>query len=366
MSDADTPPPAIDSPPIHDLDRRRVDALKVALSLLATKTTTSLLRNQDAHFSLQANYAGLILWILALFSSKCAAIVFMSRFAQPGRHKKEILSLQVIVTLFGLASLLALVVDCRVVSTIFYWDSPSHQNYCPNSYQRWQVITAFDAITEILMLAVPIDLIWSLQMRSKRKVGIITAFYIRLPVLALTLARNHYVHKLLDDPDTGLVARITVIWQEAELAYSIAAATLMCLKPLVRDFNTSFGLGGEMVRTYAATSYIASNNNGSQGLESKIGRLRGYGRGSRYGKGSVVEMDSRGGDFTSGDKSHTYVTERRVDERPNLGSHPDSTMSTTVSHDPDHRPHDSTGSRVPDDIVVTHRVEQSVHPRHMV
>lgn len=216
------------------------------------------------------------------------------------------------------------------------------------------------------MLAVPVDLIWSLQMPTKRKVGIITAFYIRIPVLALTLARNHYVQKLLNDSDTGLVARIAIIWQEVELAYSIAAATLMCLKSFVKDFNTSFGLGGEMVRTYAATGYIASNNNGSQSLASKIGRLRGYGGGSRYGKGSVVEMDSRGGDFTSGDKNHTYVTERSVYERPDLGPHPDSTMSTTVSHNPDHRPHDSTGSRGPDDIVVTHRVEQSVHPRHMV
>ncbi|KAL8834897.1 MAG: hypothetical protein Q9170_003539 [Blastenia crenularia] len=328
----------------------------------------------------KANYAGLVLWILALFTSKCAAIVFMSRFAQPGRHKKEILSLLVIVAIFGFGSLLTLIIDCRVVSKIFYWDFPSHLSYCPNpvsksfripytqqltqfKYPRWQAIAAFDSISEFLMLVVPIDLIWSLQMPSTRKLGIITAFYIRVPVLALTLARNHYIHKLLSDSDTGLTARTVIIWQEAELTYSIAAATLMCLKPLVKDFNTSFGLGGEMVRTHAITGYIASNENGSQGLASKLGRLRAYGGGSWYGKGSVVEMDSRGGEFSSKhNKSQVLVSERGVDdESPALGPR------TVVEHDPVGRMHhEFERGRGVDDIVVTHRVEQSVEARNMV
>lgn len=80
----------------------------------------------------QANYAALVLWIVALFASKVAAIVFMSRFAQPGRHRKEILGVLVTVVILGLGSLLALVVDCRVVSSIFYWDFPSHRQYCPH------------------------------------------------------------------------------------------------------------------------------------------------------------------------------------------------------------------------------------------
>ena len=211
-------------------------------------------------------------------------------------------------------------------------------------------------------------------MPSSRKVGIITAFYIRVPVLALTLARNHYVHDLLKTPDTGLVARTVVIWQEAELAYSITAATLMCLKPLVKDFNTSFGLGGDMVRTHAATGYITSNNNGggSRGLASKLGRLRSYGGGSRYeGDGSIVEMDSRGGDLNPKSKNRVFVSERQVDDGQNLDpteEEMEARRRTTVVHDPDfatqHGSRGSGGGR--DDILVTHRVEQSVRPRHMV
>ncbi|KAL9599955.1 MAG: hypothetical protein Q9219_003517 [cf. Caloplaca sp. 3 TL-2023] len=295
MSDADAPPAAIEATPIHSLERRRVDALKI-LSL--------------------------------------------------GQYGAEYVAIGK-----GLGRPLDVLLQS------------------PDLLSLNKAIAAFDSISEFLMLAVPIDLIWSLQMPSRRKIGIITAFYVRIPVFALTLVRNHYVHELLEDPDTGLVARTVVIWQEAELAYSIAAATLMCLKPLVKDFNTSFGLGGDMVRTHGATGYIASNENGSQGIASKLQKLRAYGSGSRYGKGSVIEMDSRGGgrdEFPPANTHDVYVSERRLNERPNIGPHPDSKMSTTVSHDPDHRTHDSTGSRGPDDIVVTHRVEQSVHPRNMV
>ncbi|KAL8923384.1 MAG: hypothetical protein Q9208_004654 [Pyrenodesmia sp. 3 TL-2023] len=289
----------------------------------------------------------------------------MSRFAQPGRHKKEILAMLVVLAVLGFGSLLALTVDCRVVSSTYYWDFPAHRNYCPQPYLRWQCIAAFDAITEFLMLAVPIDLICSLQMPSRRKVGVITAFYIRVPVLALTLVRNHYVQDLHTTSDTGLVSRTVVIWPEAQLAYFIAAATLMCLKPLIRDFNTSFGLGGETVRTHAASGYIASNSNGS-GLASKIGRLRAFRGGSKYTKGSTIEPGSSGGDFPPNDKGHVLVSERRLEERPTIQPHTDSSTTTTVAHDPQHRPQGSGGSQGADEIMVTHRIEHSVHPRNLV
>ncbi|KAL8905159.1 MAG: hypothetical protein Q9207_002818 [Kuettlingeria erythrocarpa] len=194
--------------------------------------------------------------------------------------------------------------------------------------------------------------------------GVITAFYIRIPVVALTLVRNHYVQELLTSPDAGLVSRTIVIWQEAELAYSIAAATLMCLKPLVRDFNTSFGLGGEMVRTHAASGYIASNSNPS-GLASKMARLRAY-RGGKHTEGSTFEMQTKGSDFPPNDRSHVLVSERRLDDRLNIQPHLDSSTTTTVTHDPQNRPQGSGESPGVDDIVVTHRVEQSARPRNML
>lgn len=38
----------------------------------------------------------------------------------------------VVVVVLGLGSVLALTIDCRVVSSIYYWDFPSHHDYCFN------------------------------------------------------------------------------------------------------------------------------------------------------------------------------------------------------------------------------------------
>ncbi|KAI4162442.1 MAG: hypothetical protein LQ342_003857 [Letrouitia transgressa] len=291
----------------------------------------------------------------------------MSRFASPGRHKKEITAVLAIVVALGLGSMLALMVDCRVVSSIYYWDFPGHESFCPSpvrtsrhhgligivadgseQYTRWQVVVAFDVITEILILVVPVDLIWCLQMPSSRKVGIIVSFYIRIPVLAFSIARDYYVHNLMSASDTGLASRYVIIWQEVELTYSIAAATLMCLRPLIRDFDTGFGLGGETVRTHAASGYILSN-----GENSRTG-----GKLSKYGKGSIIQLSSRGKD-----KDNFSVTEAEV---PRTRPKHESTTEVTASHDPqDHGGRGSTG-RGADDILITHRVEQSVYPRNMV
>ena len=149
-------------------------------------------------------------------------------------------------------------------------------------------------------------------------------------------------------PDPGLASRYVVIWQEIELTYSIAAATLMCLRPLLRDFDTGFGLGGDTVRTYGATCYILSN-----GDQSRSGNKL-----SRYGKGSIIQLSNRGKE-----KEEATVTESEVTKpRPKH----ESGTETTVSHDPQQREHNSSGSRGADDIVITHRVEQSVHPRNIV
>ncbi|KAL8766843.1 MAG: hypothetical protein Q9209_006501 [Squamulea sp. 1 TL-2023] len=140
------------------------------------------------------------------------------------------------------------------------------------------------------------------------------AFNIRTPVLALTLIRNHYVYLFKSTVDIGVMSKTVFIWQEVEFTFSIATATLMCLKPLVHEFNTSFSLRGDMIRTHDATGYITSNggtgSGTSEGLANRMGGLRSYGALSQfYKKGSVLELNSR--DLTTSAKDvQVVVTER--------------------------------------------------------
>lgn len=47
--------------------------------------------------------------------------------------------------------------------------------------RRWQLISAFDVITEIIILALIIGLVFNLQMPFKKKFMVVLGFTFRLP-----------------------------------------------------------------------------------------------------------------------------------------------------------------------------------------
>jgi len=77
-----------------------------------------------------------------------------------------------------------------------------------------------------------------------KKAILLIAFYLRLPVIALSLGRNAYTLRLRHQAsDAGLDSAIVTIWLEVQLAYALAASTLSALKAFTESFNSGFGLG---------------------------------------------------------------------------------------------------------------------------
>jgi hypothetical protein len=127
-------------------------------------------------------------------------------------------------------------------------------------------VTAFDIITELMLLALPIHLVWGLQMPRTKKAMIVIAFYLRLPVLAFSVARSYCTSRLSDaatDPSEG--SGLVIIWMTVELAYALAASTLSALKAFTESFNSGFGL----TFTRNEGSYGMSNVSGSSGRSNK-------------------------------------------------------------------------------------------------
>lgn len=125
--------------------------------------------------------ASLVLFLAALYMSKISAVSFMSRFAQPGRHWIEVYVCLAITAILGIASIIALTANCEMIDSIFYWSFAHFGAQCPSQVTRWKVLTAMDVGSELLILALPVDSIWSLRMPTKKKVGVLSAFYIRIP-----------------------------------------------------------------------------------------------------------------------------------------------------------------------------------------
>ncbi|KAK5127064.1 hypothetical protein LTR85_008423 [Meristemomyces frigidus] len=214
-----------------------------------------------------ASVAGVVTFIVALYISKCAMLSFLSRITKTPYQIKLYFICNCFVATMGVISALIATVGCPAESG-YYWAFHANKQSCSNQTARWQAITGLDIITELLLLALPVHLVWGLQMPRSKKAMILIAFYLRLPVLGFAIARNYYTMQLrLPHTDPGLGSALVVIWLEVELAFALAASTLSALKAFTESFNSGFGLG--FTRGKGDDSYGMSNVSGSSGQSSK-------------------------------------------------------------------------------------------------
>jgi hypothetical protein len=98
--------------------------------------------------------------------------------------------------LFGLVSVLVLNVSCGLTGPL-YWNISRDSSQCGDQvrnaissanivthivqYVRWQITTGLDIASEVVMLLLPIDMIWSLQMNTWTKFSVLSRFTIRIP-----------------------------------------------------------------------------------------------------------------------------------------------------------------------------------------
>ncbi|KAI7505084.1 hypothetical protein KC367_g803 [Hortaea werneckii] len=190
-----------------------------------------------------ASFAGVVTFIAGLYISKCAMLTFLSRITKTPSQIRLYLICNAIVASLGVVSALIGTVGCPTASG-YYWAFHDNRISCPSQNARWQAITALDLATELLLMALPCQLVWGLQMPFRKKAMILIAFYLRIPVLGFSVGRNYYTMRLrLSETDPGTGGALVVIWLEVELAYALAASTLSALKAFTESFNSGFGLG---------------------------------------------------------------------------------------------------------------------------
>ncbi|GAB1726689.1 hypothetical protein NU195Hw_g6296t1 [Hortaea werneckii] len=214
-----------------------------------------------------ASFAGVVTFIAGLYISKCAMLTFLTRITKTPSQIKLYLICNAIVASLGVVSALVGTVGCPTASG-YYWAFYDNRVSCPSQNARWQAITGLDLATELLLMALPCQLVWGLQMPFRKKAMILIAFYLRIPVLGFSIGRNYYTMRLrLPETDPGTGGALVVIWLEVELAYALAASTLSALKAFTESFNSGFGLGftrGKSESGYGMTD-VSDNSAKSKG-----------------------------------------------------------------------------------------------------
>ncbi len=109
---------------------------------------------------------------------------------------------------------------------------------------RWIAFTAFDICTEAILMILPIYQLWSIQMPFSKKAIVICAFYLRMPVIGLSIARLVYTNRLCRaTTDPGLDSALVAIWMQVEVSWAIVSSTFSAVRAFPMNSNSSFGFG---------------------------------------------------------------------------------------------------------------------------
>ncbi|KAK6384663.1 hypothetical protein LTS17_002226 [Exophiala oligosperma] len=142
-------------------------------------------------------------------------------------------TLIVIVTLFGVASTLALALQC--VPTRYIWDPLSPPTRCIKYNVFWYTSAGFNTLTAIIIWILPIPLIKRLHLPKRQKywlivvfaLGIFTCLASGLRIRALNLGVEHA------ENDTTHFYPDVAAWSCLEINVGIICACLPTLKPIV-------------------------------------------------------------------------------------------------------------------------------------
>ena len=138
--------------------------------------------------SSQATYASQILFIISACLAKASTLWLMMRLSNlsgsrafADTRSKKLWSVCIgvlsVIGVWGILSIVALCVDCS--SHFFAQQHPLAQ--CPDISLRWKLITAFDDLTELLLVLVSVLIVLPIKLQASMKFQVVLAFAFRLP-----------------------------------------------------------------------------------------------------------------------------------------------------------------------------------------
>ncbi|KAF8855459.1 hypothetical protein BDZ45DRAFT_793423, partial [Acephala macrosclerotiorum] len=185
----------------------------------------------------KASYSSDILYLITIWLTKCSVVFLTTRLSPDKRHNFASNIVLVASTLFVVISIFIVALGCNLSEPWLFINT----QYGPNMFLRWQIIAAFDIVTELALLGVAIFLVGGLQLSNYKKFIVISAFTLRIPIVAAIAFRLYYLNIELTSSDPTLKGTLASVSTQIQISYAIIAATTPCLRPFMSALNTHYG-----------------------------------------------------------------------------------------------------------------------------
>ncbi|KAF1991535.1 hypothetical protein K402DRAFT_388936 [Aulographum hederae CBS 113979] len=202
--------------------------------------------------------ASQLLLLAGLCMSKCSVILLIRRVFTRDLQVFYWTSTVILVVLvvWGIASMIAVSAAC-MPEHIF----PGPENLqCPNDILRWKLVVIFDVITEAVIIVLPLIFVSPIRMSLSHKARVVLAFLFRAPSIPFALLFLTTYTRAIHTGATGTSLVAPIIWQQAELCWSLISATVPCMRAFIRSFSKT---GGKAYEGYGRNNMLVTDGSGT-------------------------------------------------------------------------------------------------------
>ncbi|KAK1058271.1 hypothetical protein LTR74_013557 [Friedmanniomyces endolithicus] len=184
----------------------------------------------------QLYYASNLLYLCAIDLSRISIVLFLRRLTAPSTYVRRYTEgLLVLISVSTGVFLLAAALQCGLSHPWVIVDQK-----CSGWYIKWEIQAIVASITEVAIFAAPVWLVWQLQKNLKVKLEIVIWFGSRLLVIIFTAMRLRTFDEAGFATDPLLQEATYISLTQAELSYSIIAATIPAARTLRRNGQRGF------------------------------------------------------------------------------------------------------------------------------
>ena len=174
------------------------------------------------------------MFLLSFWTSKLSVSFLFTRLARESNKMRLDQVLTVLLSVFSIASIFSIALRGDFLQPWSYRDGDVQ-----SMLARWVATGALSIVTDLIITAFSAYLVWSLQMDSKPKWIVITAFALRLFVAPVTIVRLISLSGV-QEGDLSFTYTLPETLTQLEMYCNLVAATLPCLRIFLTAWNTSF------------------------------------------------------------------------------------------------------------------------------
>ncbi|KAE9378773.1 hypothetical protein N431DRAFT_477937 [Stipitochalara longipes BDJ] len=199
-------------------------------------------------------FASIFLYTIGILFNKLSILEQYIRISAPGRTRKAIYAVKVMVFLSALATLLSCIFSCYSVA--YFWDASIPGGRCLNEEALYLANGSLNIDIDLLTLIIAIFLLKDLSMPRPQKIFLIGILSLGG---AIHLPLTHAPH-LFRTSDFFWNGPGAAEWSVIELNVGIICASISTLRPLLSPFHSrAFSSCYRSPQAYQPSPYLSSN-----------------------------------------------------------------------------------------------------------